>query len=367
MQLEIAAMGMDSCLGPLTTACAAFRAGISRVRASREFRYFPEGDNAPRPLQTCAIPVNTFGFSAAGRLVAILCGTLGDLQSRLKPGDLGTDTALFLALPDPLERDFPMRAELMEDPPRRMEALGQFVLRQTFESFGMKWRGLSGQFFGGGQVAFARALLAARTALDSRSAGACLVVAVDSFLSPPTLSRLVRERRVKTDDFPVGFIPGEVGVAMLLRPVFGTRREGASSPVFIRQIHVLESPDPKQAEGRALASCAEGVLPPPGGPAPEAPLLVSDHNGEQRRAREWGSLQIHLQAAHPDWTLGNAWFPAIGFGETGAASGAVGACVAARGLERGYARSRSALVLNTSEDGARAAIFLDTFQPGARA
>lgn len=360
-------MGMSSCLGPLVTACAAFRAGISRVRASREFRYFPEEDNAPLPLQTCAIPVTTFGFSAAGRLVAILCGTLSDLLSRLKPGDLGPDTALFLALPDPLEREFPMRAELMEDPPRRIEALGQFVLRQAFENLGMTWRGVSGRFSTGGQVAFARALQAAQAALDSRSAGACLVVAVDSLLSPPTLSRLVRERRVKTGDFPVGFIPGEVGVAMLLRPAFGSRREGSTSPVFIRQVHVSEPPNPKQADGRALAFCVERVLPPPGSPAPEEPLLVSDHNGEQRRASEWGSLQIHLHAAHPDWKLANSWFPAIGFGETGAASGAVGACVAARGLERGYARSCSAVILNTSEDGARAAIFLNRLQPGARA
>lgn len=359
-------MGMSSCLGPLITACAASRAGISRVRESREFRYFPDEDNAPLPLRTCAIPVSTFGFSAAGRLVAILGGTLEDFQSRLKSEDLGTNTALFLALPDPLEREFPMRAELMEDSPRRIEALGQFVLRQTFENLGMAWQGMKGRFFVGGQVAFARSLQAAQAALESRSAGACLVMAVDSLLSPPTLSRLVRERRVKTDDFPVGFIPGEVGVAMLLRPASGSRREGSASPVFIRQVYVSEPPASKQAEGRALAFCVERVLQPQSGPAPEEPLLVSDHNGEQRRASEWGSLQVHLHAAHSDWKLENAWFPAIGFGETGAASGAVGACVAARGLERGYARSRSALVLNTSEDGARAAILLNRLQPGGR-
>ncbi|MCY1073680.1 hypothetical protein [Archangium lansingense] len=357
---------MSSCLGPLTTACAAFRAGISRVRASREFRYFPEEDNAPLPLQTCSIPVSTFGFSAAGRLVAILGDTLEEFQRRLKSEDLGTDTALFLVLPDPLEREFPMRAALMEDPPRRVEALGQFVLGQTFENLGMKWRGMKGRFFIGGQVAFARALQAAQAVLESRSAGACLVMAVDSYLSPPTLSRLVRERRVKTDDFPVGFIPGEVGVVMLLRPAAGSRREGSASSVFIQQVHVSEPPASNQAEGRALAFCVERVLQPQGAPAPEEPLLVSDHNGEQRRASEWGSLLVHLQAAHPDWKLENAWFPAIGFGETGAASGAVGSCVSARGLERGYARARSALVLSTSEDGARAAILLNKLQPGAR-
>ncbi|WP_073560771.1 hypothetical protein [Archangium sp. Cb G35] len=366
MQLEIVAMGMSSCLGPLLTACAAFRAGISRVRTSREFRYFPEEDNAPLPLRTCSIPVRTFGFSAAGRLVAILGGTLEDLQSRLELGNLRTDTALYLVLPDPLEREFPMRAGLMEDPSGRVEALGQFVLNQTFENLGMTWRGLKGQFFMGGQVTFARALQAAQVALESRSVGACLVMAVDSLLSPPTLSRLVRERRVKTDDLPVGFIPGEVGVAILLRPAPGSLKEGSASPVSIRQVHVSDPPASRQTDDRVLAFCVERVLQPHGGPAPEEPLLVSDHNGEQRRASEWGNLQIHLHAAHPDWMLENACFPAIGFGETGAASGAVGVCVAARSLERGYARSRSALVLSTSEDGARAAILLNKLQPGVR-
>ncbi len=353
---------MSSCLGPYLTACAAFRAGISRVRTSREFRYFPEGDNAPVPLQTCAIPVTTFGFSSAGRLVAILCETLSDLGSRLGLEELGPDTAFFLVLPDPLERAFPMRTELEEDPIRRMEVLGSYVLKQTFENLGMMWRGGSGRFFIGGHDAFARALQAAQVLLSSRRAGSCIVAAIDSLLSAPTLGRLVMERRVKTDDNPVGFIPGEVGVAMLLRPAGGVRQERATSPVLIHGVHVLAVQEAEKSADRALVSCIEQVL-PRGEPTFVEPLLVSDHNGEQRRAMEWGSLQVQLRAAHPEWRLERAWFPAIGFGETGAASAGVGVCVAARGLERGYAQAQAALVLTTGEEGARAAILLAPSSP----
>ncbi|NMO17682.1 hypothetical protein HPC49_10280 [Pyxidicoccus fallax] len=338
---------------------------MSRASASREFRYFPEEDNAPIPLVTCAIPGVTFGFSAAGRLAAILHETLLDLQARVALQELGADTPLFLVLPDALAREFPMRAELREDAARRRDVLGEFVLRQTFDNLGISWRG-GKRFFAGGHVAFAQALQAAREVLTSRKAGACLVVAVDSLLSAPTLGQLALSRRVKTEDHPVGFVPGEAGVALLLRPVTGHPDASTPSPVLLQDVCVLESPEPERADGRDLAACVQRVL-PPGESASEEPLLVSDHNGEQRRALEWGNLLLRLRTERPEWRLERTWFPALGFGETGVVSGALGVCVTLRGLERGYARTRSAVVL-TSEDrqAPRAAILLSTSKKEGR-
>ncbi|MCY1030280.1 hypothetical protein OV207_02340 [Corallococcus sp. BB11-1] len=357
---------MSSCLGPLITACAAFRAGLTQARASREFKYFPEGDNAPAPLVACAIPEATFGFSAAGRLIAIFHETLMDLRGRVELQALGADTPLFLVLPDALERDFPMRPELREDAARRRDVLGTFVLKQAFDNLGMVWRG-GWRCFMGGHVAFAQALQAARDVIRSHEAEACLVVAVDSLLSPPTLHSLALRRCLKTEDQPVGFIPGEAGVALLLRPAKRRLDSRGPSPVLLDDVCVLESPEPERADGRDLAACVERVL-PPGPPASEEPLLVGDHNGEQRRALEWGNLLLHLRAAHPAWRLERSWFPALGFGETGVVSGALGVCVVLRGLERGYARARSGVVL-TSEDrqAPRAAILLSTAEKEGRA
>ena len=168
---------MSSCLGPLITACAAFRAGLSRARASREFQYFPSEDIAPLPLVTCAIPDVTFGFSAAGRLTAILCETLLDLQQRVALQELGSDTALFLVLPDALERDFPMRADLMGDEAARREVLGDSVLRQAFDNLGIVWRGGGWRFFSGGHVAFARAALVL-TSEDSQAPRAAILLSM---------------------------------------------------------------------------------------------------------------------------------------------------------------------------------------------
>ena len=353
LQMKVEVAAMSSCLGPLVTACAAFRAGISRARASREFQYFPEEDNVPVPLTACAIPEATLGFSGAGRLVAILCETLVDLQSRLSLQELGADTCLFLVLPDALEREFPMRSELREDEARRREVLGSFVLKQTFDNLGIAWKGAERRFFTGGPVALARALQATQEAFDSRRARACLLLVVDSLLSPPTLHQLVLHKRLKTEDHPTGFIPGEAGVALLLRPA-----EGAGSPVCIQRTQVLETPGDGCAPGRALATCVEKVL-PPDVPVVEEPLLVSDHNGGQRHANEWGHLLLHLRTAHPTWRLERSWFPAMGFGETGAVSAALGICVTLRGLARGYAPARSAVVLSSEgTEGPRSAILL---------
>lgn len=358
MHMEIAVAAMSSCLGPLVTACAAFRAGISRARASREFHDFPREDNVPVPLTTCGIPEATFGFSGAGRLVAILCETLVDLRSRLALQELGADTCLFLVLPDALEREFPMRAELREDEVRRREVLGSFVLKQTFDNLGIHWKGADRRFFTGGHGALARALQAAEEVLASRRARACLLLAVDSLLSRPTLNLLALHRRLKTEDHPAGFIPGEAGVALLLRPAAGHQEAGPASPVYISRPQVLETPGDERAPGRALAACVEQVL-LPNVSMPEEPLLVSDHNGEQRRANEWGHLLLHLRTAHPTWRLERSWFPAMGFGETGAVSAALGICVALRGLVRGYAPARSAVVLSSEgTEGPRSAILM---------
>ncbi|MBZ4417606.1 hypothetical protein [Myxococcus sp. RHSTA-1-4] len=288
-----------------------------------------------------------------------------DFQGRVALRELGADTPLFLVLPDALAREFPMRAELREDAARRRDVLGEFVLRQTFDNLGMTWRG-GWRFFTGGHVAFARALQAAREVLTARKVGACLVVAVDSLLSPPTLRQLALSRRLKTEDHPVGFIPGEAGVALLLRPATGRPDASAPSAVILQDVCVLESPEPERADGRDLAACVERVL-PPGTPASEEPLLVSDHNGEQRRALEWGSLLQRLRMERPEWRLERSWFPALGFGETGVVSGALGVCVTLRGLQRGYARSRSGVVLSSEDRQApRAAILLSSSKKEGR-
>lgn len=358
MRMAIAAAALTSGLGPLVTACAAFRAGVSAAKASRESQHFPEDGGPPEPLTTCAIPGTTFGFSGAGRLTAILHQTLEELGTQVPLKELAVDTPIFLALPDALERNFPMRAELEDDEERRCELLGASVLKAALEGLGLSWKATP-HFFAGGQTAFAEALLAARSSFEEDDAPACLVLAVDSLLSPPTLRHLAAQWRLKVAANPVGFIPGEAGVAVLLRPAQKAKPRLPNGPrVFIDEVCVLEAEQPERVDGRDLAACVDRVLAARKA-RPEEPLLVGDHNGGERRAREWGSLLTHLRRRYRNWQLAGAWFPATSFGDTGAASAALGLCALVRGLERGYAGVDFGLILSSEDERApRAAILV---------
>lgn len=348
---------MGSALGPHIQACSAFRAGLDRMRGARDFHYFAGEENQRLELRVAALPVATFGFSGVGRLVAIACETFQDLRERLAPGALTRETPLFLALPDPLDLGIPVSAELERDEERRLESLCRRVLSLTFENLGWPWPGGTWQAISGGHTAFARALHTAGVYLAGRPGGRCVVAALDSLLDPQCLEPLLLQRRLKTEDNPVGLTPGEAGVALLLRAADRLPAAGLRSRALIRGVS-LTAPlsDDTPPHGRALASCVRALL--PAQELEREPHWVSDHTGEEERAMEWGNLQVLLQGEPPHWGTFDAWFPAMGFGDTGAASGGVGLCLAARALERGYAPARSTIILSSAGDGGRSAILL---------
>lgn len=77
--------------------------------------------------------------------------------------------------------------------------------------------------------------------------------------------------------------------------------------------------------------------------------FVSDINGENWRARELGNARVRL-ADSLDASM-RLLIPATSVGDTGAASGALSLCVAARAIVRGYARTEQVLVAASSERG----------------
>lgn len=360
MDAHVMAMGMSSCLGPVVTACAAFRAGIRLARASLDADYFAADSNEAHPLDACAIPSSTFGFSGIGRLVAILHETLVDLRCGMSAPALDPETRVYLALPDPVDLELPVEPEVAGIPRKRTDALGRCVLAMTLQTLGLTHPKANWRFFSGGHTAFARALEAATKELGRGRQESCLVVAVDSLLDPVVREGLLMEGRLKTRDHPVGFTPGEAGVAVLLRPdpaISGASKKSGPK-VILRRLAIASATAATQWNGQALASCVEQLLPFLE-PDSAAPTLISDHTGEENRASEWGSLRVRLKAVRPAWDTPAAWFPTIGFGETGCASAAIGLCVAARAFERGYAPSRHCIVLSSSEGGQRAALLME--------
>ncbi|WP_245814576.1 hypothetical protein [Cystobacter ferrugineus] len=311
-------------------------------------------------MTICALPVATFGFSGVGRLVALACEVLKDLWSRVDLEALGPETGFYLALPDPWERGLDL-GEPDDTVARRIDTLGTRVLQSSLRNMRLSWKGPQ-RFFGGGNVAFAQALHAAHTELQRCGLRSCVVMGLDCLVEEPTLQSLANDERLKTPDHPVGLTPGEAGAALLLTLDRPTQPLQEAARVVLQAVRLAHEPYPRgsdrPSDGRALAGCAQEVL-AAAGPVRSPPLLVSDHNGEEGRAREWGMVLLRLREMSPALEGSPAWFPSIGFGDVGAATGAVAACVAARGLQRGYALSSTCLIMSSADDAGRAAILLE--------
>ncbi len=345
--------GVASSLGRLAQAAAAFRAGVVRFRSARDFELFERGDDAPQPAIISPAGETTFGFSGIGGLVALAMAALRDLGAR--PGidlvALVRDGICCLALPDPWSRGIRASFDGDDDEEARIRWLGDAVAKQAFANLGLPFAGC--RCYGGGRIAAPRACAAASSALASGEAPAALVLAIDSLVAPACLELLLEDQLLRTRAKPMGFCPGEAGVALALGPASG----GGTGIALDGFAFVEGSGDPESTtppDGRAgaeslLASIAVGA------PAESAcRVVIVDHSGGVADAYEWGGALIHLAAKGVAVDRLVAWYPAAGFGEVGAAFGALSTCLAMRGIQRGYAPSQRIAIKVTGPRGARA-------------
>ncbi|RKH16383.1 hypothetical protein D7Y13_25775 [Corallococcus praedator] len=352
--MRIEAIGMSSCLGPAVTACAAFRAGITRQQPSEAVTTFVPGDSEAQPVNVCAIPGITLGFSGVGRLVAITEDALGDLGAKTSLADLGREAGVFLALPDFADPGVAPQVRVATQ-----EALGRQVLGRALAGQGVSWPEDRWRFFTGGSAGFALALAAARQELVRRTFDVVVVGGVDSLVDPEHLRFLLAERRLKSADNPVGLLAGEAGALLVLRKHSSGGISGMTPRVELLAVHTSVEQRALGAgampDGGALATCVQEVL----RACPDQDVaFICDLNGEQRRAWEWGSALVRLKSLVPSLGDSPAWVPATGFGDVGAAMGAVGACLAVRAFERRHAPAHQLVIASQSDSGERAAFVL---------
>jgi len=202
-----------------------------------------------------------------------------------------------------------------------------------------------------GHAGTALAVLQAQDWLDRTLVERVLVVGVDSYLDPLSLA-WVSPRRLKTSENPSGLAPGEAGACFMLaagQSISEAPLAWITSASVGREVHQQPNETPNQAV--ALAEAVATVLPP----GTFDGDIICDLNGEPWRSRELGSLQVRLGDRLGE---GQVMVPAVSLGEIGAASGAVGVCVAVRSHARGYASGRQSIVVSLSEDGHVGALHL---------
>ena len=361
----ITEIGLVSALGTdAFTSLAAARAGLSRLMELRTVNPASEDFLNGAPVTGHTAPCGiAAGFVGPAKAILLGRAALADLLSRRDPSTVGR-IGVYLALSDcfildgtvPAEGDgddevvppsLTWRAATRDFLPRLVEATSLApIARQHIEY--------------GGHAAVVQALAQAHDDLMRDRVDFCVVGGIDSRVEPRVLRAAARAGMLKTADVATGFLPGEAGA------FFALERQGAGGgaapSIAIHALatahdahHALADEPP---DGAGLAAAVQDCLAQLD-PETQARigLIVCDLNGEERRAIDWGYCLVRLQSRY---RLGDRplWLPAASFGDAGCASGALAICMAARGLQRGYAGTSAIAVVLSSDSGGRGAVCL---------
>lgn len=352
----------------MVTACAAARAGIVRASIAQHYRVRSEVEGDEEAVAVHEATLFTRGFEGETRLVRLAQGALADLLRQA--GRIEGSPAFYVALPDPgrLRRGLslvadeaafaklsrPAEGSAEPDPEAACDAAARRIVARAAALAG--WPGLPVMRFssGAGHAAGAEALREA--AMDiARGAPSAIVIGVDSLLDESTLDWLHACGRLKCHGAPAGLQPGEAAVAVMLTAPRAGQQETTTLRCTASTREERAFFEGASAAGEALAHvlshAREDV-------AMGASWILSDQNGEVYRATDWGYALVRLRAQCPELADPQLWYPAMSFGDTGAASALVALCLAARAWERGYAPCDAAIVTCCADDGARAALAL---------
>lgn len=209
----------------------------------------------------------------------------------------------------------------------------------------------------------AAGLMAIQIAAEKISIGEtefCLAAAVDSYHNFDTLSWLDRNGRLMSSKNRNGFPPGEAAAACLL-----ARRSVAEHyglPILARIIAASTTAEPHAIHssevclGHGLSAALNGVISCLQHTREPITATYCDLNGERYRNEEFLYTLLRVQDAFVD--AHDYHSPADCWGDAGAASGLLFACLAIASSQRGYAKGFYPLLWTSSESGNRTAVIL---------
>jgi 3-oxoacyl-[acyl-carrier-protein] synthase-1 len=347
-QRYVTSMGANTSLGTAVTACAAARAGLSRRTAfDREVADAEEGFV---PLIGHPIAAVS-GFEGEARLLALALPALLDLLKDVGRTPLER-TGLFLALPDLATRAKMAGASL----PRSVGLADRLC-----KMIGLPVNNSATRTFPDGPVGFALAMRAGMDWLAAGQSNTAIVGAVDSLCHDVALDALAAQDRLKGGDNSSGLQPGEGAAFLLLESGDDVRRRAAKPIASLTAIGMGKESggDDDLPRGQGLRDAIMQLVAQSGTLPARETWFILDLNGEERRANDWGCCYPQLRLQIPDLLPRPEWYPATSFGDTGAASAALGVQMAISGFSRAYAPGPCAVVLSSSDDGRRAAIRIE--------
>lgn len=372
--IAVTGLGMVSSLGhDVVTSCAAARAGLSRAAELDTFSVYSEEEWAEVPVVGHRVAGFADGFEGIGKLVRLTSGALADLleYAGLRDAKFGR-TGFYLNLSSGFVRQKHAERRRAEEEDGAGEPAGEPDVVREFCRGALIDRAtdLNGirvprarQFVHFGDHAGIVTLLwDAAQRLRSGELERCIVGGVDSRVEGEFLEAAVALGLVKTPENQHGFIPGEAAAFLALEPLDRALARGARVEAVLEAPAAANEPQHRlwgdPSVGLALSHSIVATL----GALPErgegTGLLVGDLTGDPHRAAEWGYALVRVLHHFPALQDPAQWYPAISFGDTGAAAGAVGACMTVRGFARGYAGTDRALHWLSSEDGSKGSFYL---------
>lgn len=346
--MALTGIGMMTSVGlGAYASCAALRAGIVRIR-ELDVPQGTEGRAAMLPLVGSPIKGLTDGYFGLGRWVRLAVDGLRDLMANaaLGTGHL-SQAGLFIGLPTPAwpggtsERQQQLAARISQW--LQVPDLGSRI-----------------HFYPEGHASAVRALGDALAQLRQGRLAMAVVGGLDSLVEPEALTRLRDAGRLKMDDNPVGFVPGEASAFFLLETPLMARRREAGVMAWLESSRLSREPLTADSglpcDGQGLGQAITETFEVLGDRGASTGLVINDLNGELFRAEEFSKVVPRaLGHLRSPWRL---WHPADCIGDTGAASGALSVCIGARALRRGYAATDHVLTCASSDEGLRGAVYL---------
>jgi 3-oxoacyl-[acyl-carrier-protein] synthase-1 len=350
----VAALGNDVAMN-----CAAARAGIVRSQALIGVKNRSEVDGDEEPIIAHVAELRTRGFAGDVRLIRLAEGALTDLLAHTPQLDWAARrTSFYLSLPAADRTADQPSPDATEAARRDLERARQILLRAAALA---RWPA-SVELGGLGISGHTGGLEALQCALDDLNAGVidnAVLLGADSLADVSVLAWLQEHERLKCDGAPDGLQPGEAGVAIALaREPLSESAPGRNPRILAVQL----SEEPRSlvanlpARGETLSQVVARAW--QAGACATTPWIVLDGNGEVFRAMDWGYALVRLRGISAAFSDPVVWYPAISFGDTGAASALAGICVTVRAWERGYAPGDSAIIAAASDGPARGTVTL---------
>lgn len=348
--IVISGIGAHTSFGGAADAAAAFRCGMSRGRELEDWPMFDEETlHEYRLIGHPAVGMEK-GFQGIGRYLSMLVAASVDIvRSRALETVNRHRLALVLVLPPSSSGTISPGDSV----PRLLSAIRR--------GSGLDIPPAHTLTLTAGRIGYIRGLRHASDLLRGGTIDHVMICSIDSLLDKGRLERLVKDERVRTAERPTGLFPGEAATLLLLERNSVAVSRGLRPFVRIAASIDREAPPPTYASappsGTPMSEIMEEALLLAEVDPGTIGTIFSDLNGEAYRAADYGNAIVRCSAER-QLGLWSEQIPAISFGDTGAASGPLAACMLTRSIARNYFHGETALFALSGDEGGRGVVVM---------